>query len=56
MGINGSRISGLIAENATMAGDPTKMESETQLRYLDKELLSQVEIWVMADGKRSQAL
>ena len=51
-----SSISNLIAENVTMAGDPTKMDSETQLRYLDKEPLSQAEIWVMADGKRSQAL
>ena len=51
-----SNISSLIVENAIMAGDPTKMDSETQLRYLDKEILSQVEIWVTADGKRSQAL
>ena len=35
------------AKNATMAGDPTKINSETQIRYPDKELLSQVKIWVM---------
>ena len=37
-----SSISSLIAKNATMAGDPTKVDSETQVRYPDKELLSQV--------------
>ena len=51
-----SSISSLIAKNATMAGDKTKVDSETQVRYPDKELLSQVKIWVMTDCKRSQAL
>ena len=51
-----SSCSSLITKNATMAGDPTKVESETQVSYPDKELLSQVKIWVTTDCKRSQAL
>ena len=51
-----SSISSLIAKNATMAGDPTKVDSEAQGRYPDKELLSQMKIWVTTECKRSQAL
>ena len=51
-----SSISSIIAMNATMAGDPTTVDIEIQVRYPDKELLSQVKIWVMTDYKRSQAL
>ena len=51
-----SSISSLIAKDATMAADPTRVDSKTQVIYPDKELLSQVKIWVMTDCKRSQAL
>ena len=53
--IMASSISSLIAENATMAGDPTKVDRETQVRCPDKELLSQVKLRVTAYCK-SQAL
>ena len=39
-----------------MAVDPTKVDSEEQVRYSDKEILSQVKIWVTIDFKRNQAL